>query len=123
MTNLDPAVLAAEFEREMQMVGGAPGRVCIPEGLCLRVLTVLRAQPAPAMVEARPVAWLHTRHMELDQTQTEVTECAKHPFGRPGRDFSEEYRVTSEPLYPVATLSTKPSPSPATPEKQGGGMG
>jgi hypothetical protein len=114
MTNPDPAVLAAEFEREMQMVGGAPGRVCIPEGLCLRVLTVLRAQPDPAMVEEierdiRIAVWNTCRWQGKPQ---EVAQSFIQHL------FADEPCMTRA----IAALS-KPSTSPATPEKQGGGMG
>ena len=46
-----------------------------------------------------PVGWLHVMHMEGGQTQTRLTEDAEDHFGVPGEDYSEEYVVTSEPLY------------------------
>lgn len=53
------------------------------------------------------VAYLHTLHMEFDQTCTLLThrndygadEPRRTAFGLPGRDYSEEYTVTTIPLY------------------------
>jgi len=57
---------------------------------------------APSSPKAEPeqeaVAWLHTMHQDLGQTETVITTCKDHPFGNPGRDFSESYRVSSEAL-------------------------
>ncbi len=46
-----------------------------------------------------PVAWRHTLHMELNQTTERLTASPENPFGKPGRDYSEEYEVTSTPLH------------------------
>lgn len=54
-----------------------------------------------------PVAYLHTMHMEGGQTYDRLTawngvdedEPSRTAFGFPGRDYSEEYRVTTTPLY------------------------
>ena len=46
-----------------------------------------------------PAGWLHVMHMEGGQTQTRLTEDAEDHFGVPGEDYSEEYVVTSEPLF------------------------
>lgn len=54
---------------------------------------------AEADGEQEPVAWLHTLCMELDQFSRLLTFCEENPFGEPGEDYSEEYSVTSEPLY------------------------
>ena len=56
---------------------------------------------------ANPVAYRHTMHMEGGQTQVRVNEWdgidpdypRRTGFGIPGRDYSEEYAVTIEPLY------------------------
>lgn len=53
-----------------------------------------------------PTAWLHT----LDSTdgipenkpQRELSFSPVHPFGEPGIDYSEEYQITTEPLYQKA---------------------
>lgn len=47
----------------------------------------------------KSVAWLHTLHMEFDQTYDRLTASPENPFGEPGRDYGEEYEVTSTPLY------------------------
>jgi hypothetical protein len=60
-----------------------------------------------APVATKPVAWLHTMHMEFEQTNESVTlDEGTHPFGVPGRDHLEEYPVTITPLY--AAPATEP---------------
>jgi hypothetical protein len=57
--------------------------------------------------DQEPDAWRHTLHMELEQTYERLldhdgTDCddpRRTGFGVPGRDYSEEYEVTSIPLY------------------------
>lgn len=49
--------------------------------------------------KCEPVAWLHTMHMEFDQLQQRVTLSAESTFGVQGTDYSQEYEVTTEPLY------------------------
>ncbi len=61
-----------------------------------------------ALSAAEPVAYRHTLYMELSQTDIEVNTSEKHPFGRPGVDYSPEYRITTEPLY-----AAPPAPSVA----------
>lgn len=56
-------------------------------------------EAALSAAEPVPVAYRHTLHMELGQTDVEVNTSEKHPFGRPNVDYSPEYRVTTEPLY------------------------
>ncbi|WP_333998243.1 hypothetical protein [Burkholderia orbicola] len=53
-----------------------------------------------------PAGWLHVMHMEGGQTHTRLTEDAEDHFGVPGEDYSEEYVVTSEPLF--ALTRSKP---------------
>jgi hypothetical protein len=48
---------------------------------------------------SKAVAWLHTMWMEGGQSNVEVTLDKDPPFGDAGRDYSEYYVVTSEPLY------------------------
>ena len=61
-----------------------------------------RAFPKPA--QQAPVAWMHV----MDNTEgikangkglVSITQKRKHPFGKPGIDFSKSYPVTSTPLY------------------------
>lgn len=56
-------------------------------------------------VEDAPVAWLHTLHMEGGRTSIRATPNDSNPFGIPGRDYSEEYAVTSEPLFKRAVAA------------------
>jgi hypothetical protein len=51
-----------------------------------------------------PVAWMHV----MDNTEgikangkgiVSITQKQKHPFGKPGVDFSKSFPVTSTPLY------------------------
>ncbi len=59
------------------------------------------------VTQAEPVAWLHTMTYETGDTRVRLTEtdCVdpdypdRTAFGRPGRDYSAEFTVTSEPLY------------------------
>jgi hypothetical protein len=46
-----------------------------------------------------PAAWLHTIWMEFGQYSTIVSDSPESAFGVPGKDHSECYPVTSEPLY------------------------
>lgn len=84
-----------------------------------RVLPVTQAETdTDRELAAEPVAWLHTLHMELGQTAVSLTrndgrdehEPRRTAFGIPGRDYSEEFHVTSEPLF------TRP---PADPDNEG----
>lgn len=51
----------------------------------------------------RPVAWLHTMFYEKGNGSNKVVTLTKgNPFGKPGVNYSAEYRVTSEPLYRAA---------------------
>ena len=57
-------------------------------------------------VFGEPVGWRQVMHMEGGQTHTRLTEDAEDHFGVPGEDYSEEYAVTSEPVY--ALTRSKP---------------
>jgi len=59
-----------------------------------------------AEVCGEPAGWLHVMHMEGGQTHTRLTEDAEDHFGVPGEDYSEEYVVTSAPLF--ALTRSKP---------------
>ena len=52
------------------------------------------------------VAYLHTLHMELDQSQSVVSQSPHNPFGVRGENYDDAYSVTTEPLYTTA----KPGP-------------
>lgn len=73
-----------------------------------RIAAAIRSLPLPkAKEEVEPVAFLHALHMEGGQTYTRLSfddgtdedEPRRTAFGVPGRDYSEEYSVTSQPLY------------------------
>ena len=80
-----------------------------------KFLSALSATPSTS----EPVAYLHTLHMEGGQTHTRLSEDdgtdeyepSRTAFGKPGRDYSEEYRVTTTPLFAT------PSPSEAMVER------
>jgi hypothetical protein len=66
-----------------------------------KLYTTPPAKPAPVQ---EPVAWIHV----MDNTEgikangkgiVSITQKRKHPFGKPGVDFSKSYPVTSTPLY------------------------
>ena len=59
-----------------------------------------------ADVDEKPVAWLHTMHQELGQKSKRVTLAPENPWGLPGKDYSEEYIVTSDALYPATAITT-----------------
>ena len=50
-----------------------------------------------------PVAWLHTLHdtegIEGNEPWRQLSFSREIPFGIPGTDYSEEFKVTSIPLY------------------------
>ena len=57
-----------------------------------------------AQPEQEPVAWMHvmdnTEGLKANGTGiVSITQKRKHPFGKPGVDFSRSYPVTSTPLY------------------------
>jgi hypothetical protein len=63
-----------------------------------------RREIAALKAVQEPVAWLH----RMDNTEgikangkgiVSITQKRKHPFGKPGVDFSKSYPVTSMPLY------------------------
>jgi hypothetical protein len=53
-----------------------------------------------------PVAYLHTLHMEGGQIYTRLSYKEESAFGEPGKDHSEEYKVTVTPLF--STIATQP---------------
>lgn len=86
-------------------------------------LTTLLATPSTVtegtVPDDEPVAYLHTMHMEGGQTYDRLTawngvdedEPMRTAFGFPGYDYSQEYSVTTTPLYA--------SPKPTTVESSG----
>jgi hypothetical protein len=48
--------------------------------------------------------YLHTMHMEFEQTHSKVTFSQDNPFGVPGRDYSATYPVTCEELIPMSPM-------------------
>ena len=72
---------------------------------------------ALAQPEQEPVAWMHvmdnTEGLKANGTGiVSITQKRKHPFGKPGVDFSRSYPVTSTPLY-----TTPPHRKPLTDEE------
>ncbi|CAH1678333.1 hypothetical protein [Chelatococcus sp.] len=61
-------------------------------------LSALAAAP-PNMTDMEPSVYLHTLHMELGQKDERLRFTKENPYGKPGKDYSEEYRVTCAPLY------------------------
>lgn len=52
-----------------------------------------------------PVAWMHTLHMELGQTNVWLTDQdVESLFGVPGLDFPKSCHVTITPLYSATDL-------------------
>jgi hypothetical protein len=59
-----------------------------------------------------PVAWMHV----MDNTEgikfngkgiVSITQKRKHPFGKPGVDFSKSFPVTSTPLYTTQSAAQR----------------
>ena len=60
----------------------------------------------PVLLEGKePVGWLHTMHTEGDQTITRLSKSPDPPFGVPGVDYSDTFRVTTEPLYTASGIT------------------
>jgi len=57
---------------------------------------------APLSVPAEPVAWLHTMTYETGEQSRQVTLAPAHEWGTPGKDYSAEFTITSQPLYAAA---------------------
>ncbi len=47
----------------------------------------------------KPDAWMHTMTYETGEQHHRVSLSAANAWGRPGRDYSETYPVTADPLY------------------------
>jgi len=52
----------------------------------------------------KPAAYLHTLHMELEQKSRRLSFEEESPFGVRGRDYSDTYETTVEPLYSLADV-------------------
>ena len=72
-----------------------------------------RREVAALKAVQEPVAWLH----RMDNTEgikangkgiVSITQKRKHPFGKPGVDFSKSYPVTSTPLYAPPPAAQRP---------------
>lgn len=50
------------------------------------------------------VAWQHTFKLE-GHTENDLSISSSHPFGRPGRDYSESAQITSSPLITLSDHS------------------
>jgi len=51
-----------------------------------------------------PSAWVHTLWMEFGQFESIVSDSPESAFGVPGKDHSNCYPVTTEPLYRRALI-------------------
>jgi hypothetical protein len=86
----------------------AIGNVCLPVhatkllAMVNRIRELERASQ-PGSGEAKPVAWMHvmdnTEGIKSNKPYVVFTASKKHPFGKPGIDYSESFPVTSTPLY------------------------
>ena len=71
-----------------------------------------RREVAALKAVQEPVAWMHV----MDNTEgikangkgiVSITQKRKHPFGKPGVDFSKSFPVTSTPLYTTPPAALK----------------
>jgi len=62
-------------------------------------MTNLANQIERLSAAATPAAYMHTMHMEHGQSQVRLSHFSTNPFGIPGEDYSEEYPITTEPLF------------------------
>lgn len=67
------------------------------------VQAALTVWTADSLAQRQPAAWLHTMDntdgLPGNDPRVDVTLTPDNPYGRPGINYSEEYPVTSEPLY------------------------
>lgn len=70
----------------------------------------LAAQVEAMKGKRPPCAWLHTMVDEMGDPRQKLTFFSDNPWGVPGRDYSEQYTVTAQPLVIVdaARQETKP---------------
>lgn len=74
-------------------------------GLTIKAEKVWQAALEYARGKQEPVAYLHTMHMEGDQEHRRLSWYSENPFGKPGRDYSASYPVTSGPLYTTPAVA------------------
>ena len=102
----DEALKLALEALELAQKGTLGWTVFIPDA----ITAIKQARSSPVQ---EPVAWMHV----MDNTEgikangkgiVSITQKWKHPFGKPGVDFSKSYPVTSTPLY--TTPPAQPAP-------------
>jgi len=100
IASLRQAIAAAEKEKALQSLHAENERLGLYKD---------------AYAEQEPVAWIHI----MDNTEgikangkgiVSITQKRKHPFGKPGLDFSKSYPVTSTPLYTHPPQRTEQEP-------------
>lgn len=102
---LTPARIA-ELAREAQIA------FCLDKYPSFEVALVRKVEAALATQGAEPDGWLYVMHMEGGQKNRAFSDDrydfpTHSPFGRRGRDYSEEYEVTEHPIH-----LTAPPPAP-----------
>ena len=112
LTQLHAEMLAALSEQPAQLPFGVGGglvaiKMLLSRDPCVHANTAIQmidAILAEQLAQQKPVAWMHV----MDNTEgikangkgyVSITQKRKHPFGKPGIDFSKSYPVTSTPLY------------------------
>lgn len=90
-----------KYIRQLREWCGQGGLTPFPLGLAQAIESFLtRTAPEPPDELS---AWLHTMHYEPGNgCDRRLSFNEKHPFGEPGKNYSAEYQVTSEPLYRAA---------------------
>lgn len=72
----------------------------------------LRASTGGNQSMGDPIPWEHVMYKELGQRHFQLTYSKDNPWGVPGKDYDESYKVVSAPL-----VRHQPAPSAFTEEK------
>jgi hypothetical protein len=104
MTKDEALKQALEALEAMDILFSPLSRDCTQYNAIDRARKAITAIKQALAAPVQPVAWMHV----MDNTEgikangkgiVSITQKRKHPFGKPGVDFSKSYPVTSTPLY------------------------
>lgn len=110
--NRAPSPRAVELVRQIHETTFSSDRrgIAANEALLAYIADLEARAEAP---KGEAVAWEHTLHMDLGQTETRLTdEADDEPFGRWNVDYDPFYRVTKRPLIYGDTAPPSPKAEP-----------